>query len=120
MRASLRICWGWMLLLGVVLASNAWGADGTGQLAAEQRAALSRTIRSVLIDSLPRQIEDADDWGAQREMLSGMKLESVEGKPRLSKRTKQVNHGLWRQIVVEGAAGSTGHDGDAVRHGPRR
>lgn len=76
-------------------------AENDGRLADTQRAALSRTIRGVLIESLPRQIEDSDDWGAQKEVPSGIKFETVDGKPKLSKRTKAVNHGLWRQIAVE-------------------
>ncbi|MBL8829847.1 MAG: hypothetical protein JNM18_22905 [Planctomycetaceae bacterium] len=91
-----------LLSLGIALLPVlAQAAEVEGRLADDQRAALSRTIRGVLIESLPRQIEDADDWGAQKEVPSGLKFETVDGKPKLSKRTKPVNHGLWRQIAVE-------------------
>jgi hypothetical protein len=91
-----------LLSLWIVgLAPFVSAAENDGRLADEQRAALSRTIRSVLIESLPRQIEDSDDWGAQKEVASGIKFETIDGKPKFSKRTKSVNHGLWRQIAVE-------------------
>lgn len=76
-------------------------ADFTaGRMADETRAAISRTIRTILVESLPAQVDDEEDWGAKREVPSGLNFERSNGRLRLDKRTKEVNHGLWRRITV--------------------
>src|SRR5579885_1687182 len=69
-------------------------------LDAETRESLSRTVRGILVESLPERIEDSDNWGEKRSIFSGFKIERDGGKLKVEKRTKDVNHGLWRQIQV--------------------
>jgi hypothetical protein len=69
-------------------------------LDAETRESLSRTVRGILVESLPERIEDSENWGEKRSIFSGFKIERDGGKLKVEKRTKDVNHGLWRQIQV--------------------
>ncbi len=67
----------------------------------EQRESLSRFIRRVLIDSLPPTIEGKDDWGDQKEMFAGVGLKADPGPLKLEKKTKNVNHGLWKRYEIQ-------------------
>ncbi len=67
----------------------------------EQRESLSRFIRRVLIDSLPPTIEGKDDWGDQKEIFSGVGLNAENGPLKFEKKTKSVNHGLWKRYEIQ-------------------
>lgn len=66
----------------------------------ETMAALSRTVRAILVESLPERIEKNDDWGEQRERLSQVKPKFDGLRLRVETTTKPVNHGLWKQLVI--------------------
>ena len=66
----------------------------------ETMAALSQTVRAILVESLPERIEKNDDWGEQRERLSQFKPKFDGLRLRVETTTKPVNHGLWKQLVV--------------------
>lgn len=74
----------------------------TGALAAdpvvEQR--LSDLVRQTILDNLPREFTGDNDWGQKREVLSGLKFKTDDGRLRISKRTKEVNDGVWTNYRV--------------------
>lgn len=93
---------GKILLAGLLLTacSQVSAVEPAGHMDDAQREALSRAVRGILVDSLPTKIEGSDSWGERKEVLSGLKLNSDQGRIRLDRRTKQVNHGLWRRWTV--------------------
>lgn len=70
-------------------------------LDATTRDALSQTLRSVLVEAVPERIEEKDGWGATKEGFSGLTWRLDGLKLDVDKRTKQVNHGLWKMATVE-------------------
>jgi len=83
-----------------LLAPAFTAANDDARMDAELRASLSRTIRGILIESLPERIENEEHWGDQKEIFSGVRIERVEGRLRAEKRTRAVNHGLWQRVSV--------------------
>ncbi|MFO1094658.1 MAG: hypothetical protein U0992_15330 [Planctomycetaceae bacterium] len=62
--------------------------------------AWSRLLRELADDTIPRNFEKLDGWGRQAEVFSGVRVREKNGLPRLSKRTKRVNHGVWRRYRI--------------------
>ena len=75
-------------------------ATPEASMSPETMAALSQTVRAILVESLPERIEKNDDWGEQRERLSQFKPKFDGLRLRVETTTKPVNHGLWKQLVV--------------------
>jgi hypothetical protein len=57
-------------------------------------------LRDLADDTIPRDYEQRDGWGRQTEIVSGVRVREKNGLPRISKRTKLVNHGVWRRYRV--------------------
>ena len=73
-------------------------AADTSAAATEQ--SLSDLVRRTILDNLPREFAGENDWGQQREVASGLKFQTGGGRLRISKRTKEVNDGLWTNYRV--------------------
>jgi hypothetical protein len=58
---------------------------------------LSNALRQLLLESLPEEFEDHDDWGQTKRVASGLKIKTHGGKLHVEKRTKEVRHGLWKK-----------------------
>jgi hypothetical protein len=87
----------------VVLVAAAWScatlharALPPGKLPATSDS-LSAAVRELLIDCLPEEFEDHDDWGQTKRVVSGLKFRTHGGKLQVEKRTKEVRHGLWKK-----------------------
>jgi hypothetical protein len=63
-------------------------------------AAISELTRSILVESIPDQIEERRDWGRQANR-PGLKFRGQGFKTRLVKTEKPVNHGTWKHYRVE-------------------
>ena len=83
-----------------VLALAETPLDELGKMPAAQREALSRTVRSILIESLPKELRDDQDWEAKKRVFAGLKIAREQDALLIDKQTKEVNHGLWRRIEV--------------------
>ena len=75
--------------------------DGPPGLDATTRAALSDTLRGVLVECIPEKIEVKDDWGETKAGFSGLTFRRDGLKLDVIRRTKDVNHGLWKMVAVE-------------------
>lgn len=53
-------------------------------------------IESLLLEAIPQDYEDLRHWGKKTEVFDGFRVRGL----RVSKRTKKVNHGLWRRYRV--------------------
>ncbi|MBL8848064.1 MAG: hypothetical protein JNG89_00180 [Planctomycetaceae bacterium] len=60
--------------------------------------AWSTFLRDIADDTIPRDFEQREGWGDQTEIVTGVRVREKNGLPRISKRTKRVNHGTWRRI----------------------
>ena len=87
-------------LVGAFLvgASDRSFADSPAQAATEQ--SLSDLVRRTILDNLPREFAGDNDWGQQKKVASGLKFQTSGGRLRISKRTKEVNDGLWTNYRV--------------------
>lgn len=88
-----------LVLPGVALAETQ-SAAAPGQLGDEILAAMSQTVRGILVEAVPERIEKNYNWGDTRERFSQLKLKTDSGRLRFETNTKEVKHGLWKQIVV--------------------
>jgi len=61
------------------------------------KPSLAVALRQLLLDSLPEEYEDHDDWGQTKRVASGLKFKTHGGKLRVETRTKEVRHGLWKK-----------------------
>jgi len=61
------------------------------------KPSLSAALRQLLLESLPEEFEDHDDWGQTKRVTSGLKFKTHGGKLLVEKRTKEVRHGLWKK-----------------------
>jgi hypothetical protein len=64
------------------------------------RQALSVAVRGILAECLPEKFEIKDDWGDQKARFSQLKIHRDGLKLDFEKRTKEVNHGLWKKVDV--------------------
>ncbi|MGL4464992.1 MAG: hypothetical protein ACRC1K_22800, partial [Planctomycetia bacterium] len=53
--------------------------------------------KRILLVAAPTSVEDDDGWGDVVHIFDGFKTERVDGKTRIRKREKAVNHGLWKR-----------------------
>ncbi|MFG0295822.1 MAG: hypothetical protein ACF8PG_07930 [Maioricimonas sp. JB045] len=53
-------------------------------------------IEGLLLEAVPQDYEDLRHWGKKTEVFDGFRVRGL----RVSKRTKKVNHGLWRRYRV--------------------
>src|SRR5262245_32619577 len=66
----------------------------------EGRAALEQMVARLIHRAIPLEYEKKKDWGATKEIPVGVR---VEGKPfhyHVNRRTKAVNHGVWKHYKV--------------------
>ncbi|QDU38917.1 hypothetical protein Mal4_32490 [Maioricimonas rarisocia] len=56
----------------------------------------SEIIEALLLEAIPQDYEDLRHWGKKTEVFDGFRVRGL----RISKRTKDVNHGLWRRYRV--------------------
>jgi hypothetical protein len=94
---ALPAVWAW---LAVVAATAPVRAAETATLSPELLASMSQLVRGVLVESVPEKIEENDNWGDTRARFSQLKLKTDGGKLRLETTSKEVKHGLWKQVVV--------------------
>lgn len=59
-----------------------------------------RLLRELSQEIVPADYEVLRDWGDTAEVFSGFKVRTTGGRLRISKRTRRVNHGLWRRFRV--------------------
>jgi hypothetical protein len=62
--------------------------------------AWSTLLRDLADETIPRDYEERRGWGDQTEIVTGVRVREKNGLPRISKRTKRVNHGDWRRYRV--------------------
>lgn len=62
--------------------------------------AWSQLLRELAEETIPRDLEQREGWGDQTEVVTGVRIREKHGLPRISKRTKRVNHGVWRRYQV--------------------
>lgn len=88
----------WLVPTLFVVARGDEPADGA--LDAATRAALSSTIRTVLVEALPETIKGEDDWGDTKQAFSGLTWRLDGLKLEVEKRKKPVKNGLWKKWEV--------------------
>jgi hypothetical protein len=64
------------------------------------REALSVAVRGILAECLPEKFEIKDDWGDQKARFSQLKIHRDGWKLDFEKKTKDVNHGLWKKVDI--------------------
>ena len=62
--------------------------------------AWSKLLRELADETIPRDYEVRQGWGRQTRVFTGLRIREQKGLPRISKRTKRVNHGVWRRFRV--------------------
>lgn len=85
-----------MILLLAMLAFRPAAADEKASVDREAVCSATEFFRWVLAECLPENYEKNDNWGATHHLLIEHRLRFDGLAPRLEKRTRQVNHGLWR------------------------
>jgi hypothetical protein len=115
------------LLAALVAALGVAGIDvrasAVGASAAATEQTLSGLVRRTILENLPREFAGDNDWGQKREVASGLKFQTGGGRLRISKRTKEVNDGLWTNYhvtLVDPAQHLRVHVADFRRVGPGR
>ncbi len=69
--------------------------------APEQRAdALDALLRKLVLELLPKEYVDDDDWGQTEEFITGLDIERDGLKIETRRRRKQLNHGTWERYEV--------------------
>jgi hypothetical protein len=76
------------------------GASPEAAVDPASREALSVAVRGILAECLPEKFEIKDDWGDQKARFSQLKIHREGLKLEFEKRTKEVNHGLWKRVDV--------------------
>lgn len=57
-------------------------------------------LRELSHEVIPDEYEVRENWGHKTEVFAGFNVREGELVPRISKRTKRVNHGAWRRFKV--------------------
>lgn len=94
---ALHAAFAWLAVVG---SNSPARAAEAGTLSPELLASMSQLVRGVLVESVPEKIEENDNWGDTRARFSQLKLKTDGGKLRLETTSKEVKHGLWKQVVV--------------------
>lgn len=63
-------------------------------------AELNDAIRGLILLLVPESIEDADDWGKEKRVQSGLNIELNDGRLETSRRHRFVNHGSWVRYSI--------------------
>ena len=74
--------------------------------AASPNQAIADLAKDALIKSLPPAYEKRDNWGHEKEIVTGYVWRQVDGHWQAEKVTKKVNDGLWRmyRVTLDNAA----------------
>jgi hypothetical protein len=57
-------------------------------------------LRELSHEVIPNEYEVRENWGHKQEVFTGFNVREGDLLPRISKRTKRVNHGVWRRFKV--------------------
>lgn len=68
--------------------------------AASGLPAWSTLLRDLVDETIPHDYEKRDGWGRETEIVTGVRVREKNGLPRISKRTKRVNHGVWKRYRI--------------------
>lgn len=88
--------------LSASLASAVWGQQTPA--IDPSRAKLAASISQLLEDAVPVNYDKRKDWGAQTEMVVGLRTEGSGLHTKIHRRKKMVDHGVWKHYrlrVVE-------------------
>jgi hypothetical protein len=81
---------------GVTSVDPTTNVDPLRQLDAKDVESISELIRHIVLNNLPHQYEERDDWGRTKEVWAGLKI-SLDGlRVKTKRRKKDVNHGSWK------------------------
>jgi hypothetical protein len=67
---------------------------------AAPRGGWTNFLRELSHEVIPDEYEVRENWGHKQEVFSGFNVREGDLLPRISKRTKRVNHGVWRRFKV--------------------
>jgi hypothetical protein len=82
------------------VAAPAHDSPPDSQPVASGLPAWSTLLRDLVDETIPRDYEKRDGWGRETEIVTGVRVRQKNGLPRLSKRTKRVNHGVWKRYRI--------------------
>lgn len=63
-------------------------------------AVLNAALEKILLEALPRSYEEAPGWGNTKRVSAGARLDTQNGRLRIEKRQKDVNHGQWKHYKI--------------------
>ncbi|MCA9266870.1 MAG: hypothetical protein KDA41_00290, partial [Planctomycetales bacterium] len=76
-------------------------APGEGIQGPRGPDALDQLLRSLVLEAIPHQYEDLDDWGKTQAFTTGVKVKLSGLKFDADRRRKELNHGQWDRFRVE-------------------
>jgi hypothetical protein len=91
----LGICVTLAIALSASLVPAAWGEPTSAQID-PSRAKLAASISQLLEDAIPVNYDKRKDWGAQTEMVVGLRTEGSGFHTKIHRRKKMVDHGVWK------------------------
>ena len=113
-RAILSLRWPPVVLL--FLAMLAPAGIGTAQsptaaspapspIAAEEQRSdapskFDRLVTRIVLESMPHQVIDEDDWGHTKDVWDGVKIWWENGRLETKRRRKNANHGTWKRYEI--------------------
>jgi hypothetical protein len=80
-------------------ASPAWAQTQTPAID-PSRAKLAATISELLEEAVPVNYDKRKDWGAQTEMVVGLRTEGSGFHTKIHRRKTMVDHGVWKHYRV--------------------
>lgn len=90
-----------VIALGLATAATAQPASPAESRSADQDAreyeALAHALADIVRGAIPRNYERGEDWGRQKRITTGIRIDNLE----LTRRKKEVNHGVWKRYRVE-------------------
>ena len=68
-------------------------------------AAIEKMLSDVALTILPQTISNNQNWGATREITTGLKMDLDGFRLRTKRNRKKVNHGSWRKLSAKSNSG---------------
>lgn len=88
------------IALAASLATSVWAQQPTSSAIDPSRAKLAASISQLLEEAVPVNYDKRKDWGAQTEMVVGLRTEGGGLHTTFHRRKKQVDHGVWKHYRV--------------------
>ena len=75
--------------------------DNVAAMLVKPTGGFNELITDIILDNIQHHYEKKDDWGQQKQIVSGLRVWRDGLKIKTKRRRKSVNHGSWKRYSID-------------------